>query len=160
VAGAARGRFVLLPAPLNTINVHLRGGSIVSTQAPATTTYAARQNAMGLVVALQDGSAAGFQFTDDGDSLTSLDDGKYTFVWFNASTVAGVGTLKSTVVEAGYSDDPAITVLRVLGLSSCPRRVSVDGQGSDFTCDPNTTMLTVSDFKVYLSSSFTIQWFL
>lgn len=153
------GRFVILPAPLTVINIHVRGGSIIPTQVPATTTHVARQNPMGLIVALQDGAANGFQFSDDGESLDSLTQGRYSFVWYNATTAAnGVGTLKSTVLKSGYINDPPITTLTLFGLSSCPSSVTVNAAHADFTCDSVTRTVAVSNIKVYLTEQFTAQW--
>ena len=47
-----RGAWVNLPAPLDTINVHQRGGSIIPTQRDALTTTSARQLPFSLQVAL------------------------------------------------------------------------------------------------------------
>ena len=66
----ARNSTVSLSAPLDFINVHLRGGIIYPTQEPAINTEASRQNPLGLIVALDDNNRAeGRMFYDDGDSL-------------------------------------------------------------------------------------------
>ena len=65
-----RGAWVNLPAPLDTINVHQRGGSIIPTQRDALTTTAARQLPFSLQVALdQRGQANGSMYWDDGETI-------------------------------------------------------------------------------------------
>ena len=66
----ARAALTTLAAPLDFINVHLRGGLIYPTQEPALNTEASRLNPLGLIVALDDDERAeGRMFYDDGDSL-------------------------------------------------------------------------------------------
>ena len=65
----SRGSTATLPAPLNFINVHLRGGYVYPTQEPALNTEASRLNPLGLIVALDDNERAeGRMYYDDGDS--------------------------------------------------------------------------------------------
>ena len=59
-----------LPAPVDHIPIHVRGGHIVPMQGPGMTTVASRKNPFSLLVALDDaGSASGEVYLDDGDSL-------------------------------------------------------------------------------------------
>ncbi|KAJ2642413.1 hypothetical protein IW137_002732, partial [Coemansia sp. RSA 1287] len=61
---------VTLDAPLEHINVHIRGGSIVPTQRPEMTTRQVRQNDYELVVATSaNGTATGQLYVDDGESF-------------------------------------------------------------------------------------------
>ncbi|XP_066266381.1 sucrase-isomaltase, intestinal-like [Branchiostoma lanceolatum] len=87
VEGEYRGQTVTLDAPLNKINVHVRGGTILPTQQPANTTVYSRKNPMGLLVAMDDSSAAsGTLFWDDGESIDSVERQDYVFVNFSASS--------------------------------------------------------------------------
>ncbi|NXO84264.1 MGA protein, partial [Sitta europaea] len=62
-----RGQFQNLSAPLEHINLHIRGGYILPWQRPANTTAYSRKNPMGLTVALDDElSAEGHLYWDDG----------------------------------------------------------------------------------------------
>ncbi|XP_078695135.1 sucrase-isomaltase, intestinal-like [Branchiostoma floridae x Branchiostoma belcheri] len=87
VEGQYRGQTVTLAAPLNKINVHVRGGTILPTQQPANTTVYSRKNPMGLLVAMDDSSAAsGTLFWDDGEAVDSIERNDYLFVNFSASS--------------------------------------------------------------------------
>ncbi|KAK7798778.1 hypothetical protein U0070_005760 [Myodes glareolus] len=68
------GDWQILAAPLDHINVHVRGGYILPWQEPARNTYYSRQNFVGLTVALDDkGEAEGQMFWDDGQSISKYD---------------------------------------------------------------------------------------
>ncbi|NXO44120.1 MGA protein, partial [Locustella ochotensis] len=62
-----RGQYRNLSAPLEHINLHIRGGYILPWQTPANTTAYSRKNPMGLTVALDDDLfAEGHLYWDDG----------------------------------------------------------------------------------------------
>ncbi|XP_019619834.1 PREDICTED: sucrase-isomaltase, intestinal-like [Branchiostoma belcheri] len=93
VEGQYRGQTVTLDAPLNKINVHVRGGTILPTQQPANTTVYSRRNPMGLVVALNDSDSAGASgslFWDDGESYDSIEKSNFLQVTFTASASDGI----------------------------------------------------------------------
>ncbi|NWU89928.1 LYAG glucosidase, partial [Upupa epops] len=84
--GALGGQWILLPAPLDTINVHVRAGHILPLQEPALSTAESRKKGMALLVALTaEGIARGDLFWDDGDSWQSFERGDYTELLFLAS---------------------------------------------------------------------------
>ncbi len=68
-----QGSWVTLPAPIDTINVHQRAGTIIPTQRDAVTTTAARQLPFSLQIALDKyGEAKGTLFWDDGETSGEL----------------------------------------------------------------------------------------
>uniref|UniRef100_A0A4W6DT06 Lysosomal alpha-glucosidase n=1 Tax=Lates calcarifer TaxID=8187 RepID=A0A4W6DT06_LATCA len=84
----SKGQYLLLPAPLDTINIHVREGHIIPQQEPALTTTASRRNAFSLTVALSAvGWAWGDLFWDDGDSLDTYELGNYCYITFIAGQV-------------------------------------------------------------------------
>lgn len=91
------------PAPLDAIPIHVRGGHIIPTQAPALTSAAARLNPFGLIVALDSaGTAAGDLFVDDGVSLTSIRQSKYSFISFTASGGNVVRTVPQVLGDTSF----------------------------------------------------------
>ncbi|KAJ2853538.1 hypothetical protein J3B02_003097 [Coemansia erecta] len=63
---------ITLSAPLEHVNVHIRGGKIIATQPPALTTAEAREHDFSLLVATDyHGTASGELFVDDGQTLSS-----------------------------------------------------------------------------------------
>ena len=82
--------YITLDAPLNEINVHIRGGYVVPYQIPSVTTKASRRNPFGLVVALNyatNQSSIGDLFWDDGESVDSVSSGNYNYFNFTANNV-------------------------------------------------------------------------
>lgn len=78
------GEEVTVPAPRDTIPLHVRGGHILPTQRPARNTAAARRLPMGLIVAIgRDRQASGQLFWDDGESINTVADKKYSLVEFS-----------------------------------------------------------------------------
>jgi alpha-glucosidase (family GH31 glycosyl hydrolase) len=70
VTGVGIGENVTIPAPLEHIPLHIRGGSILALQEPGYTTTETRLNPLSLLVALDDnGFASGSLYLDDGESL-------------------------------------------------------------------------------------------
>lgn len=87
---ATRGGTESLSAPQGTIPIHVRGGTVIPTQDPASNTVQSRKNPFGLIVALDDQqSASGQLYWDGGDTLTPLESGNYALFTFTAQNVSG-----------------------------------------------------------------------
>ncbi|PAN22814.1 hypothetical protein PAHAL_4G046300 [Panicum hallii] len=121
-AASATGTRVTLPAPADTVNVHVAGGNILPLQRPALTTSRARQTVFHLLVALgEDGSAAGELFLDDGESPEMAGPrGQWTLVRFSCKAEPGGATVRSHVVHDSYGPSRKLVVGKVvfLGLRS------------------------------------------
>uniref|UniRef100_A0A673WCZ7 Lysosomal alpha-glucosidase n=1 Tax=Salmo trutta TaxID=8032 RepID=A0A673WCZ7_SALTR len=103
----SKGQYLLLPAPLDTINVHVREGHIIPQQEPGLTTSASRSNPFLLMVAL-------------GAGLDTFQRGYYSCVIFIAGQVGDV--------ENGALDGLVLGGLRVFGVPSPPRYVWANGK--------------------------------
>ncbi|KAM9316521.1 sucrase-isomaltase, intestinal [Gastrophryne carolinensis] len=81
----SNGQWKILHAPLEHINLHVRGGYILPQQAPAFNTQQSRLNPLKLLIAL-DGNenAHGTLFWDDGKSIDSIEHGVYVLYEFHA----------------------------------------------------------------------------
>lgn len=67
---AGAGENVTLSAPLEHINVHVRGGSVIALQQPKYTVEETRNTSYSLLIALDaSGEASGILYLDDGVSL-------------------------------------------------------------------------------------------
>ncbi|XP_041862575.1 lysosomal alpha-glucosidase isoform X2 [Melanotaenia boesemani] len=153
----SKGQYLLLQAPLDTINVHVREGHIIPQQEPALTTTASRRKPFFLTVALSAGGwALGDLFWDDGDSPKTFEMQNYCYVIFSAE--------QSQIVSApqklnGDLDSLVLGGLQVFGVPSAPLYVLANGEKvSDFTYCTDTKVLTVTNLALPLPKPFTVQW--
>ncbi|NXS72091.1 LYAG glucosidase, partial [Pandion haliaetus] len=130
----SKGQWILLPAPLDTINVHVRAGHILPLQEPAFSTAESRKKGMALVVALTpDGFARGDLFWDDGESWQTFEKGDYTEILFLATH----GAVLSQLLRAGaHLDGVLLEAVTVLGGQDTPL-------GSDTPWTLSRPLLTV-----------------
>ncbi|GAB1290723.1 Maltase-glucoamylase 2, pseudogene [Apodemus speciosus] len=143
------GEWKTLPAPLDHINLHIRGGYILPWQEPGMNTHDSRQNFMGLTVALDnDGKAEGQLFWDDGQSIDTYEKGNY----FLATFTAEKNTLQIQILHNQYLSDTnplKIGYIEIWGLNYkyvvqviCTYNNQKFNQ-NDFTSEPNNQKLTI-----------------
>ncbi|XP_077022277.1 lysosomal alpha-glucosidase [Tamandua tetradactyla] len=152
----SQGQWVTLPAPLDTINLHLRAGHIIPLQGPGLTTAESRTQPMALVVALTgSGDARGELFWDDGESLGVLERGAYTQILFLAQN----NSVGSELVHMS-SEGAALQLgkVTVLGVPTAPRLVLANGVPvRNFTYSPDTQILAVP-VVLSMGERFLISW--
>jgi lysosomal alpha-glucosidase len=127
----ANGSYVTLDAPLEMINVHVRGGFIVPYQFPSVTTVESRANPFCILVALKqqaDGSsrAVGEMFWDDGESIDSVEQVKYNTFKFESEQTSKSGMLTISCKEFGYNTTMNLGEIKVYGVISVPRQVQIN----------------------------------
>ncbi|XP_039930494.1 sucrase-isomaltase, intestinal isoform X1 [Hirundo rustica] len=158
-----RKQFQNLSAPLEHINLHIRGGYILPWQRPANTTAYSRKNPMGLTVALDDDlSAEGHLYWDDGVRIDAYEDGVYLLTSFTAKQ----SVLEITVTHQNYTDpnNLVFTEIKVLGVPSRVTRVTVSQNGGTvpsnhtFTYQTGKELLTITGLQLKLGQNYTLQW--
>ncbi|XP_015672926.1 lysosomal alpha-glucosidase [Protobothrops mucrosquamatus] len=152
----SKGQWILLPAPLDTINVHIRGGHILPLQEPALTTTESRLNGMTLIVALTlEGVARGDLFWDDGEGLLTFEKGDYTQIFFLATH----GVLMNEIVRlSSHIDGLLLIQVLVLGVPSPPHQVLAnDTPVLDFSYRTDTKVLTIP-LSLLMGEEFVITW--
>ncbi|XP_074967754.1 lysosomal alpha-glucosidase isoform X1 [Phalacrocorax aristotelis] len=152
----SKGQWILLPAPLDTINVHVRAGHILPLQEPAFSTAESRKKGMALVVALTpDGFARGDLFWDDGESWQSFEKGDYTEILFLATH----GAVLSQLLQASaHLDGVLLEAVTVLGVTSPPQQVLANGAlVGDFSYRSDTRVLRVP-VSLPMWEQFVITW--
>lgn len=144
-----------LSAPINQINLHVRGGYILPMQEPALTTTDSRKNPFSLLVALDEaGKANGSLFWDDGDTIGTDKAGKYTMMEFQASGEV----LQNRIVFVGYSTPMTLGSVTVYGVPQRPSSVMVNGQAMKNTYDGNLKVLKVTSLNLDLLQVFKMVW--
>lgn len=152
----SEGQWVTLPAPLDTINLHLRAGHVIPLQGPGLTTAESRKQPMALLAALAaSGEARGELFWDDGESLGVLDRGDYTEVLFLAGNNTIVNELVHVTSEGAGLQLRKVTVL---GVGAAPSQVLSNGVPvSNFTYSPDTKTLDIP-VSLLMGEQFLIRW--
>ncbi|NXK88246.1 MGA protein, partial [Formicarius rufipectus] len=137
-----RGQLQNLSAPLDHINLHIRGGHILPWQRPARTTFYSRKNPMGLTVALDDKLfAEGHLYWDDGVEIDAYENGTYLLTTFTANRTV----LDISVVHNGYTDPNNLmfTEIKVLGVPTSVNQVTVSQNGGTIS-SPHTFNYTAT----------------
>uniref|UniRef100_A0A452ESN0 Maltase-glucoamylase 2 (putative) n=1 Tax=Capra hircus TaxID=9925 RepID=A0A452ESN0_CAPHI len=162
----SRGEWKVLEAPLDHINVHVRGGYILPWQEPAMNTHSSRKKYMGLIVALDDnGRAEGQLFWDDGQSIDTFENGNYFLVNFTAAQ----SVLQIQMIHNNYlSDTNSLKVgyISIWGINSTDITqvtVSYDNQQfmvMNFKSDPynQTLNIQLTDKIISLEKLTEVTW--
>ncbi|XP_032613964.2 maltase-glucoamylase-like, partial [Hylobates moloch] len=97
----ARGEWKTLPAPLDHINLHVRGGYILPWQEPALNTHLSRKNPLGLIIALDENKEAkGELFWDDGQTKDTVANKVYLLCEFSVTQ----NRLEVNISQSTYKD--------------------------------------------------------
>ncbi|XP_046352454.2 lysosomal alpha-glucosidase-like [Haliotis rufescens] len=151
------GQSVLLDAPIDKINLHVRGGSVIPTKPAAVTTDQMRGEMFALLVALDgNGTASGEVFWDDGETLDTVENNQYSLVTFSVQS----NTLSNRVVASNYTHgvETSLSGVTVLGVPAKPGSVTVNGKGAAFTYDDKSRVLTIASLTVDLLQPLSIKW--
>ncbi|XP_054582612.1 putative maltase-glucoamylase-like protein FLJ16351 [Eptesicus fuscus] len=143
------GEWRILEAPLDHINLHIRGGYILPWQEAAMNTHSSRQLFMGLIVALDDnGKAEGQMFWDDGQSIDTYENGKYFLANFTASqNILQIQTMYNKYLND--SNQLKVGYIKIWGIHSTyvtQVNVTYNNQQfttTNFTSDPYNQTLTI-----------------
>lgn len=148
------GQVKTLDIPIDQISVTIRGGSIIPTQDPSTTTTEQRKNPFDILIALDDkNKASGELFQDDGDSQSSIVLENFSLVNFDV----GSNQFTSTPDIIGYKENFVANKLTILGLGFTPKKVSVNGQtATKFSFSNN--VFTIDLDNLDLTQRFTVNW--
>ncbi|XP_019347375.2 sucrase-isomaltase, intestinal [Alligator mississippiensis] len=158
-----RGQFSNFSAPLEHINLHIRGGYIIPWQYPAANTALSRRNSMGLTVALDDnGLAQGQLYWDDGNSIDAYENNVFLLETFNASQ----DVLTITVSHNGYADPNALKFsdIKILGVSKNPLNVIIKQNGVNLPSAHNISystekqVLHITQLQLELGQDYSVEW--
>ena len=147
-----RGQYITLDAPIEKINLHIRGGYVIPMQMPSTTTVESRKNPYSLKVALSSsGDAVGDLYLDDGESL---DTKETLMIKFTVQSK----TLTSSPTLGGYTPTAKVSNVTILGVMSKPSQVTVNGNSTPFNYDSSSMVLSLQSLGLSLVDKFVILW--
>uniref|UniRef100_A0A2K5D9Z9 alpha-glucosidase n=1 Tax=Aotus nancymaae TaxID=37293 RepID=A0A2K5D9Z9_AOTNA len=158
----ARGEWKTLPAPLDHINLHVRGGYILPWQEPALNTHLSRKNPLGLIIALDENKEAkGELFWDDGQTKDTVANKVYLFCEFSVTQ----NRLEVNISQSTYKDpnNLAFNEIKILGTQE-PSNVTVKHNGvpsqtsPTVTYDSNVKVAIITDINLVLGEAYTVEW--
>lgn len=185
IGSAEHGVYEELPAPHNTINVHVRQGSVIPMQDFAMTTTSARQTPFSLLIAFAPTSefpqfcvahnsiecqgsdreyASGHLFIDDDDQIDmEVNPGQATYIQLEATRIGGHYTVRSSVTEGEYARRLGLKVhaISVLGVRSPPGSVQVNGRLSTsvrVSLNATTSSMELSGLNLAVGEGFGVTW--
>lgn len=153
---AVKGSTTTLDAPLDFINLHVRGGYILPTQEHARNTVLSREKPMGFIIALdENGAASGSFFYDEGESLDPVHNGEYFFAEY---TLQGKN-LTTRVVMDTYDAmaSKRIQTIRLMGADSVNSIIVNGNSHSDFITQPSGEVL-ISNLGLPANSAFSLTY--
>ncbi|KAK2584914.1 hypothetical protein KPH14_002510 [Odynerus spinipes] len=150
------GRKFVFDAPLDTIPLLIRAGSILPAQKPGATTTESRKNSFELLVALdQFGIAFGELYWDDGDGLDSVEKQEYTWLSF----VAMNQTLFGTHIQKGTFDDKMILGrIQITGVNEQVSQVILNNKEIGFKYDASRSCLNINGLLFDMQNLFVLSW--
>ncbi|XP_075544667.1 lysosomal alpha-glucosidase-like [Dermacentor variabilis] len=152
------GTHLTFPAALSDpMNILVRGGHIFPVATNTTTTKDQRQMPMSLYVALgKDGTAKGELFWDDGDSLDTIEKGKYNLFTFSTNWARKV-VISVSPVRSGFDEKPVVDMVGVAGVSQEPNNVTIGTRSLQFVYK-RPELLFILNVNQRLDQAFEINW--
>ncbi|CAF0799837.1 unnamed protein product [Didymodactylos carnosus] len=155
---SSSGTYVNLDAPLEKINLHLRGGFIIPMQAPGPNLIIGRKNPLQLIISLSStATASGSLFYDDGDSLNVLETKMYSYFEFSLA----MNVLSINGIVTNYQNMPPLDIVKFLGVMKQPTSVMVNGKpySSILYNIPDQILLVYGlDLDLFAKQNQTIEW--
>lgn len=144
---------VTIPAPLSTINAHIRPGSILLTHAePKYTTNETASGPYGLLVNLNGSEEAeGDAYVDDGLTPTPC---PYRDLTFSASNK----TVSGRADGGDFNVAQELSNVIVLGVDSRPSRVTFDNEEQKYSFDEQRHLLNVTGISGDLNNDWKLSW--
>ncbi|KAK4877010.1 hypothetical protein RN001_009516 [Aquatica leii] len=151
----SKGNNYNISAPLDTIPVYVRGGFIIPQQSPLPTTTESRLSKIQILAAsdlLE--NASGQLYWDDGDSLNSVEERRYSLINFTMKS----GELRSEPVWWGPENPPNLGLVTVLGVKIPVHEVTINQMSQEFQYDTIHKCLLIDNLDLNLKSSIVISW--
>jgi len=153
-----RKNYTILQAPLDVIPLHVHGGNVLPTQEPAVNTVLARQNELGLIVALDDRQEAkGSFYYDAGDNFDPIKSGEY----FWADIAVSSGTISYTVTNNGYLGMTSKTLgnIKIMGGDTIASSIIINGSPhTSFNVSLATRMVNIWDLRLQANIEFSLEF--
>ncbi|KDO25346.1 hypothetical protein SPRG_09171 [Saprolegnia parasitica CBS 223.65] len=168
---------LVLEAPLDTVPMFIKGGSIVTLQEPSTTTAASRKNPFALKIAFADAAndshveATGDLYMDAGDSLNPLTTKAFSLMTYAAKHFPnGMLEVVGAVAASGFTGPETTVPLATIevygarGIAASAELTVEYTKGStkrvaNATYNATSNVVTIGDLHLEVGAAFTLQMF-
>lgn len=151
----SRGEYFNISAPLDTIPLFIRGGYIIPRQSPKQTTTESRKSSIQLLVALnEEGSSDGQLYWDDGDSLNTYEEKRFSLSQFSASdNILKVKNLYRREIP------PILSSITIMGVQKIVLGVFINGTPiKTFNYDAVNKVLTITKLDFDWKDNLNVNW--
>lgn len=160
------GSHFVLDAPWDSINVHIRAGSIVPMQEYANTTTLVRNSPITFLVVFDPASesASGELFLDNDDDVDmNVRPQNSTFLKLEGSLSTTGGAIRSVVRHGEWAEQQGLFVhqIKVLGVETMPVAVMVDGVAAasvKMEWNDSLSLLKISGLHLSAGKDFELLW--
>ncbi|CAF3736759.1 unnamed protein product [Rotaria sordida] len=152
-------QFINISAPLDTIPILLRSGSIIPTQEYANNTKYSRENPFGLIIILnKTGDAEGDLFYDDGESIDTIKTKSYYYAKFKWSSLDQQLTIN--IIENNYSHMSNLTLdkITIYGLQNMPSTININNKQFYPKTRSSTQIVDFTGFALSMNKNYTLTW--
>jgi lysosomal alpha-glucosidase len=148
-----------IPAPLDTIPILLKGGSIIPIQKYANNTKYSRKNPFGLIIILNSfGYAQGDLFYDDGESINTIKRKSYYYSKFQWSS--SKKKLIFNIFENNYSEMSKLILntITIYGLKNIPKKIYVNNKEFYPKIRTFTQIVEIKHLELPMNKNFILTW--
>ena len=153
-------QWITLAAPLDTIPILLRGGSIVPTQEFDNNTKYSREKPFGLTIVLNtEGNAEGDLFYDDGESIDTVEKNLFYYAKFSWSNSEQRLTIK--VIANNYQDmsKKILDSLTIYGFDETTQlNFNINSKQIQSTIKTNTKIIQVNGLALSMAKDSILTW--
>ncbi|CAF3950314.1 unnamed protein product, partial [Rotaria sp. Silwood2] len=152
-------QFINISAPLDTIPILLRGGSIIPTQEYANNTKHSRENPFGLIIILnKTGNAEGDLFYDDGESINTIKTKSYYYAKFKWSSADQQLTINIIHNNYSHMSNLILDKITIYGLQNIPSTINVNNKEFQPKTRPFTQIVDITGFALSMDKNHTLTW--
>lgn len=148
-----------ISAPLETIPIFVKGGSILPIQEHANNTQLSRKNPFGLIIILNSqGNAQGDLFYDDGESIDTIPRKSYYYSQFQWSS--NHQQLSFNVLVKNYSSmsNLRLNTIHIYGLKTIPENFIIGDRQVRPKLRPFTKIVELNNLSLPMDKNFRLTW--
>jgi alpha-glucosidase (family GH31 glycosyl hydrolase) len=152
-------RFLNISAPLDTIPILLKGGSIIPIQEYGNNTKYSRKNPFSLIIILNShGNAEGDLFNDDGESLDTIKNKSYYYSKFEWSTKNQELNFNITVNNYPAMSKLILNTIIIYGLKILPMNIKINKKEFHSKIRSFTNIVELNNLSLPMNKNFQLTW--